>query len=62
MAQSHTSGRTTFQEAGQAQKFLSSYSALYNTFNFDRHLISRQTLRQFRAEAADAWKQATAAA
>ena len=51
-----------FKSAGSAQRFLSSYSALYNTFNLDRHLISRRTLRQFRAEAADAWKQATAAA
>ena len=51
-----------FKSAGSAQRFLSSYSALYNTFNYDRHLISRRTLRQFRAEATDAWKQATAAA
>ena len=51
-----------FKSAGSAQRFLSSYSALYNTFNFDRHLISRRTLRQFRAAAADAWKQAAAAA
>ena len=51
-----------FKSAGSAQRFLSSYSALYNTFNLDRHLISRRTLRQFRAEAVDAWKQATAAA
>ena len=51
-----------FKSAGSAQRFLSSYSALYNTFNFDRHLISRRTLRQFRAAATDAWKQATAAA
>lgn len=51
-----------FKSAGSAQKFLSSYSALSNTYNLDRHLISRRTLRQFRAEAADAWKRATAAA
>ena len=51
-----------FKSAGSAQRFLSSYSALYNTFNLDRHLISRRTLRQFRVEAADVWKQATAAA
>ena len=51
-----------FKSARSAQRFLSSYSALYNTYNLDRHLISRRTLRQFRAASTDAWKQATAAA
>lgn len=51
-----------FKSPGSAQGFLSSFSAVYNTFNLDRHLISRRTLRRFRAEAADAWQQATAAA
>ena len=51
-----------FNSAGSAQQVLSSYSAVDNTFHLDRHLISRRTLRQFRAEAANAWQQATAAA
>ena len=34
-----------FKSAGSAQRFLSSFSAVYNTFNLDRHLISRRTLR-----------------
>jgi putative transposase len=41
---------------------LSSHAAVYNTFNLQRHLISRRTLRTFRAEAADQWNAAVAAA
>ena len=40
-----------FKSAGSAQRFLSTHAAVYNTFNVQRHLISRQTLRQFRGEA-----------
>src|ERR1700730_18215806 len=31
--------------------FLSMYAAVHNTFNLQRHLISRSTLKKFRAEA-----------
>ena len=51
-----------FKSPGSAQRFLSSQAAVYNTFAFQRHLIFRRTLRQFRAEAAHAWQIATAAA
>jgi transposase-like protein len=51
-----------FKSAGSAQRFLAIHAAVYNIFNVQRHLISRSTLRQFRAEAMDRWKAATAAA
>ena len=51
-----------FKSAGSAQRFLSLHAPVYNTFNVQRHLVSRRTLRVFRAEAARAWQIATAAA
>jgi transposase-like protein len=43
-----------FKSAGSAQRFLSMHAPVHNTFNLQRHLISRRTLRSFRAEAANA--------
>jgi len=40
-----------FKSAGSAQRFFSTHAAIYDTFNVEHHLISRRTLRQFRAEA-----------
>ncbi len=51
-----------FKSPGSAQRFLSTHAAIYNTFYVQRHLISRKTLRQFRAEATEQWRQAAAAA
>jgi putative transposase len=51
-----------FKSAGSAQRFLSTHAALYNVFNVQRHLISRRTLRQFRAEAMSRWDAVIAAA
>ncbi len=51
-----------FKSPGSAQRFLSTHAAIYNTFYTQRHLISRSTLRQFRAEAMEQWRDATAAA
>jgi putative transposase len=51
-----------FKSAGFAQRFLATHAAVHNTFNLDRHLISRRTLRLFRAAAAEQWQNATAAA
>lgn len=48
-----------FKSPGSAQHFLSVHSAIYNTFNLQRHLISRRTLRLFRAQAAEQWRSAT---
>jgi transposase-like protein len=50
-----------FKSPGSAQRFLSMHSAAYNTFNLQRHLISRRTLRLFRTEAAQQWQIATTA-
>jgi putative transposase len=41
-----------FKSARSAQRFLSMHAA-HNTFNLQRHLVSRATLRIFRAEAAN---------
>jgi transposase-like protein len=51
-----------FKSPGSAQRFLSTHATVYNTFNVQRHLISRKTLRQFRIEAMSIWQTATAAA
>jgi transposase-like protein len=51
-----------FKSQGSAQRFLVAHAAIYNTFNIQRHLISRSTLRQFQAEARAAWTAATMAA
>ena len=50
-----------FKSPGSAQHFLSAHSAVYNIFNLQRHLISRRTLRVFRAEAMEQWRAAVAA-
>ena len=44
-----------FKSAGSAQRFLSVHSSIYNHFNIQRHLISRNTLRQFRDAATLQW-------
>ena len=48
-----------FKSAGSAQRFLSTHAAIYNTFNVQRHLISRRTLRKFRTEAMNRWDAVT---
>jgi putative transposase len=47
-----------FKSARSAQRFLNVHAAVHNTFNLQRHLISRSTLRAFRAEAAAQWQAA----
>jgi transposase-like protein len=51
-----------FKSASSAQRFLDLHAAVYNTFNLQRHLVSRSTLRNFRAEALRQWQTATLAA
>ena len=47
---------------GQAQLFVSTHSAVYNTFSIDRHLTSRNTMRYLRDAAMEKWKIASAPA
>jgi putative transposase len=50
-----------FKTSGSAQRFLSVHAAVHNTFNVQRHLTSRRTLRVLRDEAFRTWLAATAA-
>ena len=49
-----------FKSAASAQRFLTVHAAVYNTFYTQRHLVSRSTLRTFRAQAHAAWNAAVA--
>ena len=49
-----------FKSQASAQRFLTTHAAIYNTFYTQRHLVSRPTLRRFRAGADEAWVAATA--
>ena len=51
-----------FKSAGSTQRFLNIYSAVYNTFYVQRHLLSRLTFKRFRADAFNVWESASAAA
>ena len=51
-----------FKSPGSARRFVSMHSAACNTFNVQRHLISRHALRTFRAEAMAQWHAGTGAA
>ena len=51
-----------FKSQGSAQRFLATHAPIYNTFNTQTHLVSRPTLRRFRAKAHQAWAEASAAA
>jgi len=53
--------RRRFRSPGSAQKFLSTHAVIYNLFNTQRHLISRKTMKVFRAEAFAGWRQFGAA-
>ena len=50
-----------FKSPGSAQRFLSVHASVQNTFNVQRHLVSRNTLRVLRGEAFQNWRAATAA-
>jgi putative transposase len=50
-----------FKSPGSMQRFLSVHDTIYNHFNLQRHLISRQTLHQTRARAFAEWFEIVAA-
>jgi len=50
-----------FRSAGSAQRFLSSYSVIYNTFNVCRHLTTASTHRILCSQTFAAWNTAVAA-
>lgn len=50
-----------FKFVKSAQCFLSTFTAFYNHFNIQRHLIFRVTMKQFRNDAHDTWSAAIAA-
>ena len=54
--------RQEAENAGSAQKFLSTHAAVYNTFNAQRHLTSAQSHHVLRAAAMTTWREAVAAA
>ena len=49
-----------FKSQSYAQRFLTTHAAVYNAFDFQRHTISRPTLRIFRARADPVWARAVA--
>jgi putative transposase len=51
-----------FKSPGSAQKFLSTHTAVHNTFNVQRHLTSARTHRILRTAGLDTWREAVAAA
>jgi putative transposase len=51
-----------FKSPKSAQRFLSIHAALYNTFNTQRHLTSRKTIREVRDDAMTVWQTAVSAA
>ena len=49
-----------FKSQNSAQRFLETHAATYNAFDFERHMISRRTLRIFRSRADSVWAEADA--
>ena len=57
----HERQQQGFKSKASAQRFLTTQASIYSTFYTARHLISRRTLKSFRAEAHDVWSRETCA-
>ena len=53
----HERQQLGFKSRASAQRFLTTQASIYNTFYTARHLISRRTLKSFRAAAHQLWSQ-----
>lgn len=50
-----------FKFQGHARRFIATHSAIYNTFNIQRYLTYRKTMRAFRSAAVAEWNSASTA-
>jgi transposase-like protein len=57
----HERQQRGFKSRASTQRFLTTQASIYNTFYTARHLISRRTLKSFRAEAHVVWSRETCA-